>query len=339
MIACSKFESDLYSFIQAQVNAAPLVKREGQCTTGAYCIDLPPGEHVLNQTIKIPVDKNINIKGCGPWATVIINNTGTPYIVEAEGGNNVGHVFTMQGFSSEGGAVLVNRRRGLTRIQDAKFTETTVPAMHFVGEDSGLGAVRVIIDTVDTAFCQQGASFEMRSNSLITVERSRFIATYGEAILMDSIGSLISNCHFTGADECFVRYGGDVERSSHHTLRDSYFGNEDRPAKNGQGTIDAPDYSVIIGPARLPGAVLRFRDNYHAGRENDTKPGALAAFRMEDSARDVHISGSYFSSSYQNWIVNEANSGLARRNYWHQNMVQNGAPPVFSAGGVGWTQD
>lgn len=330
--------TDLSEYVQKRIDAAPVKTGVGFCRRGAYCIDLPQGEYDWNNAVTIPDDKSIIIKGCGSWATIINNNTGQPYIIDAQAINNVGHVFEFSGASVWEGSVQVGRRRGVTCLRDLKFMESPAPAMDFYGDDNDLGAVNVHIEKVETDRCAMGIRCQMKSHCLFNVEKSRFIGSLQESIYIDAVGSRIERCDFQACNgQGFIRYGGDVERSSHHSVIFSRFGSEDINTKDQQTSIDKPDYDVIIGPSATRGGVYRFRDNEHMGRETTAKPGALAAFKLDVGALNMHVTGSFFSNKYQNFIVEETVTTSSQDNIWRENIVQTGSPTLFSQGGVGWS--
>ena len=340
MIACPNvFIGDLSKYVQSRVDSAPEFIGVGFCRRGAYCIELPEGEYDWNSQVIIPNNKNIIIKGCGPWSTIINNNTGQPYIIDAQAINNVGHVFEFSGASVWEGSIRIGRRRGVTCIRDAKFLESPAPALDFYGDGNNLGAVNVHIDKIETERCLMGLRFEMKSHALINIEKSRFIGSLQEAIYMDAVGSRIERCDFQACGgQGYIRYGGSTERSSHHSVEFSRFGSEDINTKDQTQSIDRPDYDVVVGPSTLTGGVLRFRDNEHMGRETTAKPRGLAAFKFDQAPVNVQVSGSFFSNKYQNFIVEETVTAGANNNIWEHNIVQAGSPTLFSAGGVGWTQ-
>ena len=330
--------SDLAAYVQQRIDSAPAYVGVGFCRRGSYCIELPEGEHDWNKIVLIPDNKNIVIKGSGKWSTIINNKTGSPYIIDVQAINNVGHVFEFSGASVWEGSIKFGRRRGDTTIRDAKFLESKAPALDFYADSRNLGAVNVHIENVETERCLMGVRFQMKSHALINVEKCRFIGSIEEAVYMDAVGSRIDRCDFQASNgQGFIRYGGDVERSSHHSVSFSRFGSEDINTKDQNASIDTPDYDVILGPSSVPGAVYRFRDNEHMGRETRSKKGALAAFKLDQRAINMQVTGSYFSNKYQNYIVEESQTQSASKNVWRENMVQSGSPTLFSAGGVGWT--
>ena len=320
--------NNLAAEVQRQINDAPALSGAGFRKVGLTVVRLPTGEYDWNETIPVPADKPIKLVGNG---TTLHNATGNDHIIDADSALNVGHRFIMEQVDSVGGSVLVGRRRGKTEFRCMKFVDTATPAIDFDGDSNNLGAVNVMIDQVETAHCHSAINFQIRTHALITIKESRFIASEQSPLYLDCIGSVIDNCDFTGCDgHAFVYYGGSTERSSHHDVTRCRFGNED------VGDIKTADYDIALGPSSKPGAVFRFRDNEHMGRENTTKAGALAAFKFDHRALQVQITGSYFTNKYQNFLVEETETRGASGNIWRDNIEQRNTPTRFSQGGVGW---
>jgi hypothetical protein len=269
--------------------------------------------------------------------TVIKSSVST--LIDAKANNGLGHIFDFSGATVYGGNIRIGRRRGWTRVRDAKFFKAG-RAIELYGDDDAndLGVVNFKVNNIETVQCDHAIYAEIRTHALLTIENSRFLRSNAEPIHMDAVGSVIRRCDFTAANgEAFIRYGGDTERSSHHSVKECRFGSEDSVASD-DTEYQTPNYDIAIGPSAIRGGVLRFRDNEHMGREAAATEGALAAFKLDQRTRNVHVTGSYFSRRYQNALVDEVadNSGNLS-NIWRENVEQNGVPQRFSAGGTGWT--
>lgn len=329
---------ELYSHLQQQIDLA-FRNDTGYKSWGAKTIVVPDGDHTVSQPLVVPDGANIVMRSMSKWSARLTNTSSDANIINVEGSQGVGHLFALSNLViNEGCIEFTGKRRGCTQFHDVKLTRSPEQAVKFLGDSTGLGPTRWELNDVDFVDCAGAVAAKAQSYMIGSIVGGSASATHGLVLDFDCIGTRVVGFDMAGASgKAFIKYGGDVESTSHHIVEQCRFSSED--VNSDQGIVPTPSCDVLVGEEAASSAkktsVLRFRDNLHAGsRPGD--PGADHAFLFTNQPRSVSITGSRFTKNYKGALIQNESGIDALDSVFRDNHVQSNGPVVFNDD-TGWT--
>lgn len=294
--------------------------------------------------LSLPSTKNVKLT-TPPWGARLAWDGSGDYIIDQPQAS-VGKVFEIDGLVFQDGGIRISGPfRGYPHIYRCSFFSTPGPGVDFVDTSGSLvGVVGGIVEDSNFYRCAGGVWQRSDTESLTRIERNKFNAMRGSAVLLDGFGVSILDNDFQGilstaTDAAFVDLRGTNHTTGSVNLERNRFGSEEFSASGEQ--FQPPAAYVLTN--RGSGAVY-VRGNRFRTPAVQSATMADSAFRFNKQPHGWVVSDNIFEGFYTNvvreeWVSPWNDNAQGVPSVWHSNTITSQhTAPVFSHGGVLWEQ-